>query len=105
MAGLSPAHLQREFKRTLGVSPREYQAACRARRFRSELRAGQDVTSALYEAGYGSPSRIYEASPTGRGMHAGGLSPRRRRRPRGFTTVDVRLGWLLVAATDKVFVR
>jgi AraC family transcriptional regulator of adaptative response/methylated-DNA-[protein]-cysteine methyltransferase len=99
--GVSPSHLQRQFKRALGVSPREYQAACRARRFRSELRAGRDVTAATYEAGYGSPSRVYEASPTGRGMapatyRRGGLGA-----TVSFSTAMCPLGWLLVASTDK----
>jgi AraC family transcriptional regulator of adaptative response/methylated-DNA-[protein]-cysteine methyltransferase len=99
VAGLSPFHLQRRFKRALGVSPREYQAACRAERFRRELRAGRDVTGAIYEAGYGSPSRVYDAAPTGRGM-----TPATYRRGGagatvGFVTVRCALGWLLVAAT------
>ena len=97
---VSPSHLQRQFKRALGVSPREYQAACRARVFRAELRAGRDVTAATYEAGYGSPSRVYEASPTGRGM-----APATYRRGGAgatvsFSTARCSLGWLLVAATD-----
>jgi AraC family transcriptional regulator of adaptative response/methylated-DNA-[protein]-cysteine methyltransferase len=97
---LSPSHLHRAFKRALGVSPREYQAACRARRFRQHLQAGRAVTAAMYEAGYGSPSRIYESSPTG------GMQPAAYRRKGagaevGFTTVECPLGWLLVAATDK----
>jgi AraC family transcriptional regulator of adaptative response/methylated-DNA-[protein]-cysteine methyltransferase len=103
LAGLvrvSPSHLQRQFKRALGVSPREFQAACRARRFRAELRAGRDVTAATYEAGYGSPSRVYEASPTGRGM-----APATYRRggagaTMSFSTARCAFGWLLVAATD-----
>ncbi|HUE86041.1 MAG TPA: bifunctional DNA-binding transcriptional regulator/O6-methylguanine-DNA methyltransferase Ada [Vicinamibacterales bacterium] len=99
IARLSPFHLQRRFKRALGVSPREYQAACRAERFRRELRAGRDVTGAIYEAGYGSPSRVYDAAPTGRGM-----TPATYRRGGagaevGFVTVRCELGWLLVAAT------
>lgn len=101
VSGLSPFHLQRRFKQALGVSPREYQAACRASRFRQELRAGRDVAAATYEAGYGSPSRVYEAAPTGRGM-----SPATYRRggagaELGFVTVRCPLGWLLVAATPK----
>ena len=97
---VSPSHLQRQFKRALGVSPREYQAACRARLFRAELRAGRDVTGATYEAGYGSPSRVYESSPTGRGM-----APATYRRGGGgvtvsFSTTRCSLGWLLVAATE-----
>jgi len=100
VVGLSPSHLQRQFKRALGVSPREYQAACRARRFRRELRAGRDVSAATYEAGYGSPSRVYEASPTGRGM-----APATYRRGGAgakvaFTTLRSPLGWVLVAATN-----
>lgn len=100
-ARLSPAHFQRAFTRTLGVSPREYQAACRARRFRGELRAGADVTSALYQSGYGSPSRIYEAPPTGRG-----LTPSDYRRGGAgtaiaFTTIACDLGWLLIASTAR----
>ena len=101
VSGLSAFHLQRQFKRALGVSPREYQAACRAERFRHELRSGRDVAGATYEAGYGSPSRVYEASPTGRGM-----SPATYRRGGegaevGFVTIRCALGWLLVAATAK----
>ncbi len=100
IARLSPSYFQRQFTRALGLSPREYQAACRANRFRRALRTGRDVTSAMYEAGYGSPSRIYEASPTG------GIPPATYRRGGAgahvrFTTIRCELGWLLVAATDR----
>jgi AraC family transcriptional regulator of adaptative response/methylated-DNA-[protein]-cysteine methyltransferase len=101
MAQLSPAHFQREFKRALGVSPREYQAACRARRFRGALREGHDVTRALYEAGYGSPSRIYEAPPTGRGMGPAVYRRGGADMTIGFATVPCDLGWVLVATTEK----
>jgi AraC family transcriptional regulator of adaptative response/methylated-DNA-[protein]-cysteine methyltransferase len=99
--GLSAFHLQRQFKQALGVSPREYQAAFRAERFRRELRAGRDIATATYEAGYGSPSRVYEFSPTGTGM-----SPATYRRGGagatiGFVTIPVPLGWLLVGSTAK----
>lgn len=99
LANLSPSHLQRRFKEEVGLSPREYQAARRADRFRRELRAGKDVTTAIYEAGYGSPSRVYEAAPTGKG-----LSPAAYRRGGeglevGYAIVPSPLGRLLVAAT------
>jgi AraC family transcriptional regulator of adaptative response/methylated-DNA-[protein]-cysteine methyltransferase len=99
-AGLSPSHFQRQFKKHVGLSPREYQAACRADRFRRELRDGRDVTSAIYAAGYGSPSRVYESSPTGAGMtpatyRRGGAGVRI-----GFVTLRCGLGWVLVAATS-----
>jgi AraC family transcriptional regulator of adaptative response/methylated-DNA-[protein]-cysteine methyltransferase len=101
VAKLSPAHFQREFKRALGVSPREYQAACRAHRFRGALREGHDVSRALYEAGYGSPSRIYEAPPTGRGMAPAAYRRGGADMALTFTTVRCDLGWVLVAATEK----
>lgn len=99
VAGLSPFHLQRRFKHALGLSPREYQAACRAERFRRELRSGRDVAGATYEAGYGSPSRVYDAAPTGRGMPPATYRRGGAGAEIGFVTLRCPLGWLLIAAT------
>jgi len=100
VAAMSPDHLQRRFKAIIGVSPREYQAAVRAVRLRASLRDGRSVTTAIYEAGYGSPSRVYEDSPTGRGM-----SPSTYRRGGagmriGYSAVPSPVGHILVAATE-----
>jgi AraC family transcriptional regulator, regulatory protein of adaptative response / methylated-DNA-[protein]-cysteine methyltransferase len=99
MAGVSATHLQRAFTRLVGLSPREYQAACRADRFRQALGRGRAVTQAIYEAGYGSPSRVYETKPTGAGVppasyRRGGAGVRI-----GVSLVGCSLGRLLVAAT------
>lgn len=59
-AGLSPYHLQRSFKAVLGVSPKEFQTAARLGRLKSGLRAGDAITGAVFEAGFGSTSRVYE---------------------------------------------
>jgi AraC family transcriptional regulator of adaptative response/methylated-DNA-[protein]-cysteine methyltransferase len=99
LARLSPSHFQRRFTRALGVSPREYQAAIRADRFKRELREGRDVTSAIYEAGYGSPSRVYERIPTGRGMPPSAYRTGGAGVEIGYTIVPTPLGKLLVAAT------
>jgi AraC family transcriptional regulator of adaptative response/methylated-DNA-[protein]-cysteine methyltransferase len=97
----SPFHLQRIFTRILGISPRAYQDALRARAFRHDLRTGKPVTNAMYDAGYGSSSRVYEQQPTGRGM----TPAEYRRGAKGtvvaFTIVDSSLGRLLVAGTEK----
>jgi AraC family transcriptional regulator, regulatory protein of adaptative response / methylated-DNA-[protein]-cysteine methyltransferase len=97
----SPFHLQRTFTRVLGISPRAYQDALRARNFRRDLRNGKPLAGAMYDAGYGSSSRVYEARPTGRGM----TPAQYRRGAKGatvvFTIVDSSLGRLLVAGTDK----
>ena len=66
--GVSPFHLQRTFKRLLGVSPREYGDALRVTNFKSRLRAGETVSRATYEAGFGSSSRVYERSNRALGM-------------------------------------
>ncbi|HEY6360312.1 MAG TPA: bifunctional DNA-binding transcriptional regulator/O6-methylguanine-DNA methyltransferase Ada [Vicinamibacterales bacterium] len=97
----SPFHFQRTFTRIVGISPRAYQDALRARRFRGELRNGRALSAAVYDAGYGSISRVYEHSPTGRGMtpamhRRGGLGAAIT-----YALVDSTLGRLLVAGTSK----
>jgi AraC family transcriptional regulator of adaptative response/methylated-DNA-[protein]-cysteine methyltransferase len=97
----SPFHFQRTFTRIVGISPRAYQDALRARRFRGELRSGAPLSAAVYDAGYGSISRVYEQAPTGRGM----TPAAHRRGGRGvdvrYSIVDSALGRLLVAGTPK----
>ena len=99
--GSSPFNLQRTFSRLLGISPRAYQDALRARRFRGDLRNGKPLTGAIYDAGYGSSSRVYEQPPTGKGM----TPAQYRRGAKGarvaFTIVDCSLGRLLVAGTER----
>ena len=67
-AGLSAPYLQRAFKRTFGVSPKEYQDALRSVRLKARLRAGDTVSRATFEAGYGSSSRVYERTNQMLGM-------------------------------------
>jgi AraC family transcriptional regulator of adaptative response/methylated-DNA-[protein]-cysteine methyltransferase len=101
VAGLSPAHLQRRFKAALGLSPREYVRARRAERFKREARRGRSVTDALYRAGYGSGSRLYEESDARLGMTPGAY----RRGGEGqlirYTTAPCALGLVLVASTER----
>ncbi|HLG57203.1 MAG TPA: methylated-DNA--[protein]-cysteine S-methyltransferase [Vicinamibacterales bacterium] len=97
----SPYHLQRTFTRIVGISPREYQDALRAGRFRRGLRAGAPVTGAIYDAGYGSSSRVYERLPTGRGMTPAVYKRGARGVDVSYAIADSPLGRLLVAATPK----
>lgn len=66
--GVSPFHLQRTFKRLMGITPRQYAASARMRKFKTELREGKSITTALYDAGFGSSSRLYERTGTDLGM-------------------------------------
>src|SRR4051812_13782868 len=68
LTDLSPSHLQRTFKRIMGVSPREYADACRMERFKGNVKAGDSITGAMFEAGYGSSSRLYERTTAQLGM-------------------------------------
>ena len=70
-SGLSPSYLQRRFVAVFGVSPRALQDEYRMRRARQALRDNQDVTGALYDAGYGSSSRFYEKAARQLGMTPG----------------------------------
>jgi AraC family transcriptional regulator, regulatory protein of adaptative response / methylated-DNA-[protein]-cysteine methyltransferase len=99
--GVSPFHLQRLFKRATGLSPREYQSARRMQQVKHGLRKGDDVTTALYDAGFGSPSRLYEKAGQQLGMTPGAY----RRGGAGmaiqYAIVLSPLGRLLVAATSR----
>ncbi len=99
LVGLSPFHLQRLFKRATGLSPREYQSARRMQHVKTGLRKGEDVTTALYDAGFSSPSRLYENTNQQLGMTPGTY----RRRGAGatitFAIAQSPLGRMLVAAT------
>ena len=100
-AGCSPHHLQRVFKEKTGISPRQYAAARRVERLKSELKSGADVTRATYAAGYGSSSRLYEGAAAELGM-----TPATYRRGGDGVAIDYSvaatpLGWLLVARTEK----
>lgn len=98
--GLSPSHLQRAFTAHTGVSPRAFQAACRAERFRAALRRGHDVTSATYDAGYGSPSRVSAHKPTGSGLTPSAYKKGASGAVITYTVLPSVLGRLLVAGTS-----
>ena len=99
--GLSASHLQRRFRAVFGLSPAEYSAQRRLRALKQSLRAGDDISGALYDAGYSSPSRVYEHGAARIGMtpasyRAGGEGEQIR-----WSLIDTALGAALVAATAR----
>jgi AraC family transcriptional regulator of adaptative response/methylated-DNA-[protein]-cysteine methyltransferase len=101
-AHMSPYHFHRVFKATTGVTPRAYAAAQRAKRVRRELETnGKTVTEAIYDAGYNSGGRFYEASG---GLL--GMTPRRFRHGGDgtdirFAVAECSLGPILVAQSER----
>jgi len=99
--GLSRFHFQRAFTQVVGISPRAYAEACRIGQVKSALKRGERVTPALYDAGYGSSSRLYE-----RAGAALGMTPATYRKGApgveiDFTIAESPLGRLLLAATAR----
>lgn len=99
--GGSPHHLQRTFRKLMGVSPAEYADAERLKRLKSLLKDGDSVTGAMYEAGYGASSRLYERAPGQLGMTPATYAKGGKGAHIGYTIVDSPLGKLLVAATER----
>ncbi|MGO4551173.1 methylated-DNA--[protein]-cysteine S-methyltransferase [Lysobacter sp. 2RAF19] len=101
IVGLSASHLQRSFTARFGLSPAQFLAQRKLGALKTALRDGDDVSGALYDAGYGSPSRVYEDGAAKLGMtparyRAGGQGERIR-----WSIVDTALGQALVATTER----
>ena len=99
--GLSRFHFQRAFTEVVGISPRAFAEACRLGQVRAALKSGERVTPAIYDAGYGSSSRLYE-----RAGSALGMTPATYRKGApgvdiDFTIAESPLGRLLLAATAR----
>jgi len=100
-AGISPHQLERAFRRVMGITPRQYADAQRMRHLKSSLRKGDDVTTALYDAGYGSSSRLYERAPSHLGMTPATYRQGGAGMQIHYTIVASPLGRLLVGATSQ----
>jgi AraC family transcriptional regulator, regulatory protein of adaptative response / methylated-DNA-[protein]-cysteine methyltransferase len=98
---LSAHQLERAFRRVMGITPRQYADQKRMGRVKSQLKKGDTVTTALYDAGFGSSSRLYERAPSQLGMtpvayQRGGSGMKIH-----YTIVNSPLGRLLVGATER----
>ncbi len=99
--GLSPFHLQRTFKALTGITPRAYADSCRINSLKNGLREGHSVTRSMYDAGYGSSSRLYERASSQLGM----TPSRYRKQGSGvairYTIAGSPIGRMLLAGTEK----
>jgi AraC family transcriptional regulator, regulatory protein of adaptative response / methylated-DNA-[protein]-cysteine methyltransferase len=99
--GVSPYYLQRVFKRIVGISPRQYADAMRLEQFKTGVKRGATVTGAMYDAGYGSSSRLYERAKSKLGMTPADYRRGGKEMKITYAIVDCALGRLLVAGTRK----
>ncbi|HEY3582288.1 MAG TPA: bifunctional DNA-binding transcriptional regulator/O6-methylguanine-DNA methyltransferase Ada [Pyrinomonadaceae bacterium] len=99
--GVSSFHLQRTFKRVMGISPRQYVTARRFGNFKQLVREGESVTNALYDSGFNSSSRVYEQAAEELGMTPATYGRGGRGVKIDYTLVASPLGRLLVAVTER----
>jgi AraC family transcriptional regulator of adaptative response/methylated-DNA-[protein]-cysteine methyltransferase len=101
--GWSRFHLQRSFKAFVGVTPKQYLETLRLKKLKAGLKVAKDVTTAVYDAGYGSSSRVYERVDTRLGM----TPLQYRQGGRGVTiryvavSVPSPVGLMMIGATDR----
>ncbi len=100
-AGMSPHHFQRIFKAVAGVSPKVYHKALQARRVTASLQSAPSVTAAIYDAGFSSSGRFYEAAPALLGMPPGSYRKGGAGEHIRYAVEPCVLGWIVVAATRK----
>jgi AraC family transcriptional regulator, regulatory protein of adaptative response / methylated-DNA-[protein]-cysteine methyltransferase len=98
---LSPFHLQRLFTQVMGISPRQYLDACRMTQFKAKLKEGERVTDAIYSAGFGSGSRVYERTASQMGMSPSVYQKGGENMTIQYSTAQTVMGWMLVAATER----
>ncbi len=100
-AGISASRLRHAFQRLMGVTPRGYADQVRLSRLKHRLRKEEDVTTAMYESGYGSPSRLYERSNHQLGMTPATYGRGGRGMEIRYTITPSPIGRILVAGTDR----
>lgn len=98
---LSPYHLQRSFKEIIGVSPKKYSEAKRMEKFKSGLREGEEVVTAMYDAGFSSSSRLYEKASENLGMTPAAYKKGGQGMKINYAISECELGRILVARTIK----
>ncbi|MGH9432176.1 MAG: bifunctional DNA-binding transcriptional regulator/O6-methylguanine-DNA methyltransferase Ada [Terriglobia bacterium] len=100
-ADVSPFHLQRRFKAITGITPRQFVEGCRMETLKDELRSQKPVTDAIYTAGFGSSSRVYERVDTRLGMTPAEYRAGGEGISISYVCVKSPVGLMMLGATDR----
>ncbi len=101
MAGMSKYHFSRRFKAVVGLTPKEFATAARLRALKDGLKADRSVDAAVYGAGYGSASRVYENATRNLGMTPAQYRTAGQGVAISYATLQTPLGLMLIGATDR----
>ena len=97
----SPFHFQRTFKAVVGVTPRQYAEGLRMQTLKEDLKSGASVTDAIYSAGFGSGSRVYDRADTHLGMTPKEYRSGGKNVAISYATLRTPLGLMMLGATDR----
>ena len=100
-SGLSRFHLQRTFKKITGVTPKQYAESVRVAALKGHLRSSRSVTDAVYDAGFGSSSRVYERADTRLGMTPAEYRAGGRNVSISYASAGTAVGRIMIGATDR----
>lgn len=100
-AAMSRFHFARSFKAVVGVTPKRYLAEKRVQRLKSGLRASISVDAAVYDAGYGSASRVYERAPGRLGMTPAQYRAAGAGVAISYAALETPVGLMMIGATDR----
>ncbi len=101
LAAMSRFHFARSFKAVVGVTPKQYLAETRMKRLKGALQAAKPIDAAVYDAGYGSASRVYEQASTRLGMTPAQYRAAGAGVSISYTSLDTPVGLMMIGATDR----
>ncbi len=100
-AAMSRFHFARSFKAVVGVTPKQYLSETRMKRLKGDLQTAKPIDAAVYDAGYGSASRVYEQASTRLGMTPAQYRAAGAGVSISYAALETPVGLMMIGATDR----